>query len=185
MTCSAAKHALVLSLSLAVCVVASAAPAYMKLGDIKGECQMSEQALLELKSAQPQPVALLLPAVQKVREAAARARSSCVDQRDPEGCMAGQLSSQILASDDGRDPALSLLDLYARGSGKHYKEAKLSVRKAGDDRSNGAAADMISALAAGLVSHMEAAKMPASVIDPMRSLQGTKATTRPAAPVGG
>lgn len=185
MTCSAAKQALVLSLSLAVSVVAAAAPAYMKLGDIKGECETSEQALLGLKSAQPQPVALLLPAVQKVREAAARARAACTDQRDPEACMSGQLASQIVASDDGRNPALSLLDLYARGTAKPIKQAKLFVRKAGDAGGNGAAAEMISALAAGLVWHMEAAKMPASVIDPMRSLQGPGTAARLTVPSGG
>jgi hypothetical protein len=47
-------------------------PAYMKLGDIKGECSDVEEAMDIYTGQGAETCGLLLPAVQKVREAAAR-----------------------------------------------------------------------------------------------------------------
>lgn len=158
-----------LALSLVACTAVSAAPAYMKLGDIKGECAQSEHALLQIKTTQPQPVALLLPAVQKVREAAARMQTACKGAANSDTCNASQLSALVLQSDDGRDPALSLLDLYARGSGLRLKDAQTAVRKAGASTDASAAKGLLDSLLIGLLKEMQAARVPAAVSDPIQA----------------
>lgn len=164
------RSTLCLSLALLVPALSLAMPAYMKLGDIKGECVASEQALLDLRTSQPEPVALLLPAVQKVREAASRTQASCDSSRDIKACSARKLSSLILASDDGANPALSLLDLYTKGSAMNSRQARLGLRKAGDEGSEEATDAMFRALVKGLAANMSAARMPASVTAPMSRL---------------
>lgn len=159
-----------LLLSLLLPTLSLAAPAYMKLGDIKGECAATEQALLGLRTSQPEPVALLLPAVQKVREASNRMHASCDASRDVNACSARNLSSLILASDDGANPALSLLDLYAKGNAMNSRQAAQSLRKAGSEGGAEATDAMLRALVKGLVANMSAARMPASVTAPMNRL---------------
>ncbi|MDT8382783.1 MAG: hypothetical protein RRB22_00050 [Gammaproteobacteria bacterium] len=66
-------HALIIAVGLALSAPVYSA-AYIKLGDIKGESKSSSQLepAREIKSDEtPKPAALLLPAVQKAREAGA------------------------------------------------------------------------------------------------------------------
>lgn len=147
--------------------VAFATPAFMKLGDIKGEVVESEHALLELKARDPAPVALLLPAVQKVREVAARLQSSCQEGRGFDACASTELSRLVLASDDGRDPALSLLDLYAQGTRQRAGDAKASAGRSAEGRGH---AHLWAGIIKGLEREMRKAKMPPAVVDPIVQL---------------
>lgn len=150
--------------AILVAGTASAMPAYMKLGDIKGEVVQSEHALLELKARDPAPVALLLPAVQKVREAASRMQTACRGGAGYDACASGELSRLVVASDDGRDPALSLLDLYAEGTKQRGGDAKQSAGRSATGKGHD---HLWAGITKGLEREMRKARMPAPVIDPI------------------
>ncbi|MEO7994647.1 MAG: hypothetical protein ABI743_09645 [bacterium] len=125
-----------------------------------------EKSLEDLTSSNPEGVALLLPAVQKIREAASRVQDSCGDREGivDLSCATAELASQILASDDGKDPALSLLDLYMIGTGETYKKATQALRKSGGDGNpNFGAGDMLVGVQTGLLHESEGQGMPDSV----------------------
>jgi len=102
----------------------SQAAAYIKFDGVDGECSATADALLEIQSQQPEQVALLLPAVQKVREAAARMTDEC-GQRDGSidaDCAAKTLAAAIGESTMGRDKSPGLTNLVAKATGKSIKE---------------------------------------------------------------
>ncbi|MEO7992948.1 MAG: hypothetical protein ABI743_01005, partial [bacterium] len=112
-------------------------------------------------------------------EAAARMSAACGEREGVKAsCAAAELSDLILASDDGGDPALSLLDLFAEGAyggsdGKVIKKAKLFVRKAGGANNAPLATEsLLTGILIGLLREMNAAKMPDAVIAPIDDAAG-------------
>jgi hypothetical protein len=96
-------------------------PVFMKLGDIKGECQDVEDAMDIYTGQGAETCALLLPAIQKVRDAAAQIE----DESDRNGEIAAKdaykILSQAVRSFNPPENAYELKDvivssLTARGS---------------------------------------------------------------------
>ncbi|MEO7994646.1 MAG: hypothetical protein ABI743_09640 [bacterium] len=167
-TLKIALLAVTLSLTALAPVHAASSDYLLKLPPIDGELAQSEDALMEIRADQPEAVGLLLPAVQKIREAANRLMESCTDEKgkgDPK-CAAAELSAMIVASDDGRDPALSLLDLYSVGQGVHVKDAKITLRKSGEQGPKGID-QMLTGILIGLLKSCDGSVMPAAVVAPI------------------
>lgn len=97
---------------------------------------LHETLELHLKAAPDAPQAMLLPAIQKVREAAARSASAC-EQRDGSVeplCATNTLAQIVLESGaPKRGQGPTLLSLYADGAHNgHIKKATITCRKAGE-----------------------------------------------------
>lgn len=157
---------------LAISILAPAQAAwYAKFDGVDGSCAQAQEAMDDLKAPETEEaIALLLPAVQKVREAANRTQSSCEDPTGGEGdvaCAAQTLSALILDSTTGRDGVPGLLNLAAKGTGEPLKSAKLFVRKQGTEAAPGTE-KMIIAVLIGLLRETQAQgiKDP-TVLDPI------------------
>ena len=151
----------------------AAAGVFIKFDGVDGQLAQAEQSLLDLRGQEPEPVALLLPAVQKVREAASRASSACVDPRTGAAeaeCVADALSSMILDSANDRDPELSLFDLYCLGSGQTARAARIHLRVAAARQQAAVATErMLGALLIGLLRVGDYFDMPREFMRPIRN----------------
>lgn len=161
---------LVLGCALIATITASAG-AYIKFDGVDGELEQAEQSLLDLSGQMPEPVALLVPAIQKARDAVKRAASACVDPRTGAAeaeCVADALSSMILDSVNGRDPELSLFDLYCIGAGQTARAARLHLRKAATRQEAALATErMLAAVLIGLLRVGDHFDMPREFMSPI------------------
>jgi len=137
---------------LAISILAPAEAAwYAKFDGVDGSCKEAQQALEDLKAPETEEaIALLLPAVQKIREAAARTQSACGDPTGGEGdvdCAAQTLSDLVIESTTGRDGSPGLLNLVALAldngqptgsTSTNVKKPVLFVRKSGKNGATGA-----------------------------------------------
>lgn len=126
----------------------------------------TEEGLLDLKARDPKPVALLVPAVQKVREAAARMADACGSEEVIDAACASQTLSTMILESESR--GLDLLDLVAKGTGEPIKSAKLFVRKQGTEQHPSGTEQQIIAILIGLLQECRAHGIEsADVLDPL------------------
>lgn len=166
---------------LALSILApSQAAGFIKFDGVDGSCAEAQEAMEDIKAPETEvAIGLLLPAVQKIREAATRTHSRCADPTGGDSgadadCAAQTLSELILESTTGRDGSPGLLNLAATGlnpnqraQGQHIKEAKLFVRKQGVEAAPGTEKMIIAILIGLLRETQQQGITEARVLDPI------------------
>lgn len=143
---------------------------YAKFDGVDGECKKAKNALLEIKAQEPEAVALLVPAVQKIREAAARMSDECEGRGGIDGdCATETLAKMMLAENPNKSKGLTLIELYSVGQGVHIKEVKITCRRVANAPSPEGLEDLLTGILIGLLREMNEQGMPESVTDPTKA----------------
>ncbi|MEO7992942.1 MAG: hypothetical protein ABI743_00975 [bacterium] len=170
---TAATAILFLTLASLAPAIAADSDYLLTLDGIDAQVALSRDGVLDLANENLVAGAMLLPAIQKIREASAGASKMCSDRNGTlAACFAPELAGKILDSDDAGDPSLSLLDLYLAGTGLPLEDAQRLLNQSFSGHPGAKEVEsMLNGLLIGLLKEMKTLKMPAAVIAPINEAQ--------------